>query len=760
MKKWLKGKNFRERFGILNILLTGNTVSFMKRHLFVLIAATLGILFYVGITTRPVAEEDTVYAEQEGELLVPQNNVAIAVLSLEEAGLSLTRADDIPLLQELQADFKTLASAVKVESLLSASRVISQGEEIIVSRAIPEDSRKVTDLYLRKLAGEIQEFPELTPFVNDDQDTLLFYIYFANNAAAADINTSLKELQKEWKDRLPFDYTGRAPIIAETESLLTGDIELTFPILALMVIFVFTVFKRARVVAVSLFLILLSMGLAYGFSRFLGLPDTPLVLLIPVFSLGLLSDYLIHYFYHYFHTPHEMKTESLRRRLFFPLSLTAISTITGFLSLSLINGSGHIQLGVIIAFAVIVVWFGVFFWFDFQNFGEAQKPILPGFQDKQAKLFGRIVKYRYFFFALIGVGVVWGAVQLNNLMIEPYPIEQLPETITVKQADHTINNEFYGTLPFFLEVDTGEKNGILKKDTLLHLDTIHQKMDKSSVGYAFSLLTVLKRMNYYFMGSEETLLSSTEFDDFYDALIEQYLLYYSSSVDPLEYEALLDSSYRIFSIKGLLYYESYEDLQEFKLLLEDVEAHFPEGWSLGFYGMANQLVEEHNNLRNNWVVSFLVGSFMIFITVLLFYRKILLALISLLPGLISMLISFGVINLAGISIDAFSIIFVAIITGLVVDYSIHTLVAIDQLGEVSDLEESFSQVIGYSGLPLFLSFVTSLLSFLVLFLSSFRGARSLGFILITSLLLSFFLSLYLIPLIILPRRLKKGDSHA
>jgi predicted RND superfamily exporter protein len=125
-----------------------------------------------------------------------------------------------------------------------------------------------------------------------------------------------------------------------------------------------------------------------------------------------------------------------------------------------------------------------------------------------------------------------------------------------------------------------------------------------------------------------------------------------------------------------------------------------------------------------------------------------------------MVISFGVIALLGISIDAFSIIFVAIITGLVIDYSIHTLVALDQIKEVTSLEEGFSAVVGYSGIPLFLSFMTSLLSFSVLFLSSFRGARNLGLLLITSLVLSFFLSLYLLPLIVLPFRLKKGVKNA
>ncbi|MDA3900932.1 MAG: efflux RND transporter permease subunit [Spirochaetes bacterium] len=727
----------------------------MKKHMFLLVMALLLAVFFTFSLTNPDSKSNDAYAEQEGELLVPQSNVAIAIVDLTNAGLSLTRMSDIPQMKALHEDFRQIPDVTKVESLINAFRVIAEEEEIIVKRVIPENIEELTNTYLLKLNSEMSDFPELTPYINKKHDTLIYYIYFANNTPSAEIYANLTNLQKKWKDRLYFDFTGRAPVIAATESLLTRDLEITFPILALMVICILLVFKSKKVIYVSLPLIMISMAVAYGFSHFLGLPDTQLVLLIPVFCLGLLSDYLIHFFYHSFHTPHMVKGKTLRQQLIFPLSLTAISTITGFLSLGLIKGSGHVQLGIIIATSIAVVWLGVFFWLNYQNFPQQTRDMFPQFQRIQTTFFTNIFKFRYLLFFALTVSVIWGALQLQNLVVEPYPISQLPETTTIQKADSKINEEFSGTLPFFIEIDTGKKNGILKKSTLQELQKIHKAMDDSSAGYAFSLLTVLKRMHYYFMGSEETLLSGTEFDDNYDALIEQYLLYFSSSVDPLEYEALLNNSYRIFSIKGLIYYENYNDLKRFSDLLTDLKKDMPEDWSLGFYGMAAELQTEHDNLRNNWIISFFTSAFLIFITVLLFYRKFNLAIISILPGIISMIISFGLINLAGISIDAFSIIFVAIITGLVVDYSIHTLAAIDRIEKVTNLQDSFREVIGYSGLPIFLSFITSLLSFMVLFLSSFSGARNLGFILITSLLLSFFLSLYLIPLIVLPIRLKK-----
>ena len=678
------------------------------------------------------------------------------MIDLHQSGLEFTNPDDIALLKALQEDLASLDGVSRVESILNASRVISSYDDIIVQKAIPSDTAGLDRAYLEQLASELKDYPELSPYINGGRDTLLFYLYFGNSTPSRQIHLNIKEIQKDWEDRIPFEYTGRGPIIAETESLLTGDILLFLPLLVIMVVAVFSFFKSFRAILVSLFLILLSVTFSYGLVHFLGIHDSPLILLIPVFSLGLLSDYLIHLFYHqFFSSRREGIDVNVKKVLIFPLSLTALSTLTGFLSLTLINGSGHVQLALIIGTAVVVTWLGVFLWVDCSRYPFREGGLFPRFQAVQVRFFSFLVRYRKIIFALILLSLVWGGIQLFRLTIEPYPIQQLPESTTIKKADKRINEQFYGTVPFFLEVDTGEVNGILKKDTILAMDEMHRMLEDSNVGYAFSLLSVLKRMNYYFMGDEESFLRTNEFDDFYDALIEQYLLYYSSSVDPLEYESLLDNSLRYFSIKGLLYYRSSEDLDRFYRAIDDIAASLPEGWSLTIHGMVSQLEEEQTNLRQNWVLSFLCGSFLIFVTVLFFYRKLSLAFLSLVPGAISMIISFGIIGTAGLSIDSFSIIFVAIITGLVIDYSIHTLVALDKMGSVESLEKGFSSVFGYSGVPIFLSFLTSLLSFSVLFISSFKGARNLGFLLMISLVLSFFFSLYLIPLITLPIRLEK-----
>ena len=121
---------------------------------------------------------------------------------------------------------------------------------------------------------------------------------------------------------------------------------------------VFLSFRSLRIILTSWTLILLSVGLSYFFIKFLGMEDSPLILLVPVFGMGLLSDYIIHYFYHYMYEPHKQGGKTIKRRLLFPLSLTAISTLTGFLSLLFLNGTGHRQLGTLVSISITVTFAG------------------------------------------------------------------------------------------------------------------------------------------------------------------------------------------------------------------------------------------------------------------------------------------------------------------------------------------------------------------------------------------------------------------
>ena len=724
----------------------------MKKALFVSIVLILALAAFILV---PSDSDNVVkpYQDTESQLLIPQRNMVIVTIDLDSSGLSFFSEETIELLENLNQDLIDIQGVTQVNSILTANTVRSDENEIFINPIIVPKSERTAE-YFTKLPQEIGKYPELKPYINKTMESLLFYIYFGYKVSPSAIDKSLTVVQDTYTD-LSLEYTGMSPIIAQTEKLLTADIAVFLPVLLILIMVIFLSFRNLKAIITAWILIFLAVFASYSFIHFAGVENSPMLLLVPVFSLGLLSDYIIHYYYHLFYAPGSHEVSFVRKRMLFPLSMTAISTLTGFVSLLFINGSGHLLLGTVISVSVVLTFMGVFLWLPYLKFKVPTRNILPRFHTIQIRFFSFIVKGRWIVYILLLAILAWGLLLLPNLKIEPYPIEQLPSGNTIKRADRVINEEFYGNIPYFIEIDTGEAGTILTHDALLILDNIHTLLDSSEViGYSHSILTILKQLSFYFEGDKNLLLKDGLMDSF---VIEQYMLYYSSSVDPLEYESLINSDYSVFSVKGLLYYKNVDALTEFYKLIDQINDSLSEvGWSVHVHGMISKLQEEERVLKRNWIYSFAAGSFMIFIMVLIFYKKLIMALLSLIPGILSMIFSFGIISLAGISIDAFSIIFVAIIIGLVIDYSIHTLGAIESLENLTTVEKGFSFIINYSGKPIFLSFLTSIFSFSVLFLSSFTGARTLGLLLVSSLLISFFLSVYLLPIIILPYRIKKG----
>ncbi|TXR54883.1 efflux RND transporter permease subunit [Reinekea thalattae] len=732
----------------------------------IVIISTLCVLF----KPEPKDQVLDVYADMQTELLLSQRNAVIVSVTLPE-GSELNKAM-LQKMSGLSEKLKQLDGVSAVDSLINARVIKSQtvlieefgesyeSDEIVVERVIPDNIATLDDAFFAALPSTIEQFPELQSYISSNQDAFLFFTYFGNSILPLQIEQQMSELQASYQTILPFEYTGRSPILAKTEHLLTKDIKVFLPLLLILVTAIFIIFRNLRAMASAWVLIAASLISAYLFIQFLGVNNSPLVLLVPVFGLGLLSDYIIHYFYHQFYEL-EAEKRSIQQRLLFPLSLTAISTLTGFISLLFIDGSGHRQLGLLISAAVVITFAGVFLWLPYLGFKASTKKILPRFQLVQIRIFNVIHNYRRTLFITVAACCVLGLLQLPKLQIEPYPIGQLPASNTIKKSDELINQHFFGTVPYFLEIDTGEASGLLSQEALLKIEQMNQILQENeSVGYNYSILSVLKRINYYFYGDEESLFEQEAW--IYPSLIEQFLIVYSSSTDdPLEFGSLVNSSYRYFSIRGMVHYQDVNDLNNFYQATEDLRQALPDGWSLSVHGMINDLADERSRLRNNWVISFLIGSVLIFITVLAFYRKLRLALLSLVPGFCSMLFSLGIIATAGLSIDAFSIIFVAIITGLVIDYSIHTLAALESLPEkfAQSTSKAFGYVMGYSGVPIFLSFLTSLVSFSVLFLSSFSGARNLGLLLVTSLVVSFFFSIYLLPLLALSKKSSSNKAN-
>jgi predicted RND superfamily exporter protein len=649
-------------------------------------------------------------------------------------------------------------------SLIDASVVRSEQDEILVMPFLPEGLIEDFDEgEARDLKAQYPDFPEIHPYLSADFRATAFYVEPGLSVSSHPLVAQIDQLRARTRQRygFTFDFTGMRAIRVYTERYMTQDVLRMLPFLGLLVsLLYFALFRSWRMLLVAWLVKLLATASAFGcYFLIPGATLSPLVVLVPVFNIGLLSDYLIHVFYHIRGASGLASNRETQRYLLLPLSLTALTSIIGFSSLWLLGESGHaliatvMSLSILLAYLLTVWWIPTFRWGEARGrVGEPPDPISRLASAGLTRTFLAFYRVRWIaipiYIAILGVSVT----QLPHLAVEAYPLKQLPPTSTIRKAETLLNQKFSGTVPFSFLIDSRESEAFLDRGNLLRLDAFQQGMLQApETGYEHSILSILERINYYFHNGDPRFLAipNATADVPFGAVVEQYLLFYSASASPEEYEALIDADYRTVSIQGILRYRDDASLETFLSTYQRVRTRLPAEWKITLAGPLEQLVATRNRIRSNWYLSFGAGTLLIFLVVLIFFRNLKMSLLSLLPSFSILLMVTGVSPLLGIGIDEYTVIVVAITTGLTIDYTIHILNAVRALktrlpqGSVTAYASVLTRK---GGLPVFASFLTSLFAFATLSLSSFTGAVHFAAMLCLAVASAFLISFLILPL--------------
>jgi predicted RND superfamily exporter protein len=684
---------------------------------------------------------------------------------------------NLDIVGEIDADLANMAGLRRYSSLLTASVIRAEQDEILVVPFIPEQLLQSYDpAAVEELKSRYEDFPEIRPYLSPDFQTCVFYLEPGLTYPSDALIRQIEELRNriETLYGIPLEFSGLRAIRVYNERLLTQDLLKMLPIVFLLISLIYFIFFRSlKVLLASWTLKILATTFAYGCFRLFGGRVSPFVILVPIFNFGLLSDYFLHMFYHLRRFDGPDIRARVRQYLTVPLSLTALTSIIGFASLTLLGGEGHMLLAVIVGISILVVYLLVLWWI----------PSVPRLAEPESKrrkpsarfitrrvhrgltvVFLAVFKARYALFILCLAATVLGILALPRLKIQPYPLQQFPDSLTIIKAERLLNEKFSGTVPFTLEIDSGQTDSFITKPGLQRLEGAQRILGANpDVGYQNSILTVVKRMHFYFNDADPRYLAipGVREDERFSALVEQYLLFYSASASPESYESLIDSAHRIVSIQGILKYRGVGSIAGFQSSLAKVREELPPDWEIELSGPLNELVLSQKQLERNWFFAFAAGSLLIFLTVLIFFRNLKMSLISMLPSLFILLLVTGICLLLGIQIDEYTIIIVAVSTGLTIDYTIHLLNSIQGIRERSPAVYEFSSGrqrilrYGYSlirsgGLPVFLSFLTSVVAFSSLLLSSFAGAAHFGLLISAAISSAFFIGVFLLPLFFIP----------
>ena len=690
------------------------------------------------------------------------NVVAVAVQFGSRPGDGLDQ-DNLTIVAEVDAFFRAMEGLRGYSSPLRATVVHASEFDIVVRPFVPAallesyDARAATEL-----RDSYDRFPEIHPYWSADFRTAAFYLELGSRLAPTVLVQRLERLQRTLAEQygVILHYTGVRPILELTGRLMVRDLRALLPIvgLATAAILLLT-FGGTRGALIALVAVVSAAAAGNALFVLLAGVRTPLLILAPVFAGGLFSDYAIHMGYH-LGWRGDRSGRAARSYLRLPLALTAATTVIGFLALGGLGSTVHrfvavtVSVGALAALVLALWWMPLAGRVRATRRGTGAGAVARRIHRLLVATLLLLGRHRAAATVLLLVPVAAALPQLGRLVPEPYPLHQLPARSTIIHAEQIFNREFAGTVPFAVEIDAGTADAFLQPDALEHLTTAHLVLKElPTVGHQHSLLSVVTRIHRYFSAGEADLqdLPSRDDRDRFARAVAQYLLFYSASASPADYEALADHRLAAVRLHGILRYRDFSTLGGLQRAVDDIRERLPNDWRINLAGPARELLEHGARLRRNWLSALAASAVLIFATVLAVFRNLRMALLGLVPAGAVLVATAGLAPAFGVRIDDYTVIALAITLGLAVDYTIHVLNALRHTAETASSRRhgaatatrvgQAAAIVRGCGVPMFMSFLTSVVAFLALAVSSFSGAVHFGIMIAAAILGALLLSL-------------------
>lgn len=353
------------------------------------------------------------------------------------------------------------------------------------------------------------------------------------------------------------------------------------------------------------------------------------------------------------------------------------------------------------------------------------------------------------YFASVFV-IILGIIGVYQIKVSGSLTEDMPKGSAFYKDIKFFENEFGGIMPLEIIIDTKKEKGVLKLSVLKKMDKLCETITTfPELSKPISVVNLVKysKQAYYKGNPKYYQLPSTQ--------EQSYILSYTknSDSDASSLNTFVDKTGRYARIttfmKGIGT-DKMEVIQE--RIQEVIDKQFPkERFSVALTGKALIFIKGTNYLINNLVVSLSLAIVLIAIFMAWMFRSGRMIFISLIPNVLPLLITAGLMGFFNIPIKPSTILVFSIAFGISVDDTIHFLAKYRQelIANNWKVKTSVYRALRETGVSMFYTSIVLFFGFLTFTLSSFGGTIALGGLVSITLLLAMVSNLLLLPSLLL-----------
>ena len=635
---------------------------------------------------------------------------------------------------------------------------------------VPQDSTAFS-LFKQKLFYELPFYENL--LLNKETGTIRMAIYMkqevVNSAARKNFifNTFIPLMNQFEQEQNLKVYRSGMPYIRtlNAQNIVDEMGKFVFAAMGITSLIFFLFFRSIRATFISMVVVLFGVAWALGTLGLLGYEITVLTALIPplIIVIGIPNCIFLINKYQQEVAKHGNQIKSLQQvivKIGNATLMTNLTTASGFATFILTNSKLLKEFGIVASINVI----GIFVLslliipIAYSFMPLPNKKHLNHLNNKSIDGFvkwmeGKVRHKRINTYIVSLIALVASIIGIYTINISGSILEDMPKKQSFFKDILFFDQEFDGIVPLEILIDTKRKDAVLKLSTLKRIERLSKSIeDIPELSPPTSVTNAIKYAKQaYYNGNPNYYALPT-------AQENRFILSYfdRSSNDENVLNNYVDDTGQYARLTTFMTDIDTDRMEEIEQELKrEIAKIFPEErYTVKLTGKALLFLKGTKYLIKNLVISLVLAIFLIALFMAYLFRSFKMIIISLIPNLLPLIITAGMMGFLGIPLKPSTILVFSIAFGISVDDTIHFLAKYRQ--ELIDskwkIQRSVYAALKETGVSMFYTSIVLFFGFSVFMSSEFGGTVALGGLISMTLLFAMLANLILLPSLLISLR--------
>lgn len=644
----------------------------------------------------PPTDPDRLFDEEVQEIFGNDNVIYI--------GLVVENVYDPNVLARI-AELTTLLEDVEgvesIDSLASIKNIEGTEEGMEVYPFVDEDELPETEEDAQNVREQIHNWDVLVNnLVSDDGKATTIAIKLEPNAPVPDQEKVYHEVRKivetHKRPGESYHFSGGSTINVLLGVYMLADLQRLLPVAFLVVAFLlYLSFRTLNGVILPLINVGIAVIWTIGSMAFLNVPLSLPCTAIPVILIAVGTAYAIHVIHDYYD---EAKRGLTKNEAFFrcfnkigiAVIMTGLTTVAGFGTLATSDVLPLKDFGIFAAFGTFaslmlsLTFVPAVLYLETlpEVTGKRQKRTKNHLSDTFVKAFRKAevalaLRYRNVTISAAGVLVVIALVGAAQVFVDDNGIAYFRQGTELRNDDAVLTQFFGGTHLYSVIIEGPEDDSMKEPIILKNMEALQKHIQATFpfIGKTMSLADYIKKMNMAMNENQKEFYTIPDADDPNSReLVAQYLLLYSMSGDPGDFDDVVDYDYK--KARLVILAKDGSTIQTQKVVNEIyafAQAHFPTEYRVRVTGSAYLPLVMDAHVVKGQIWSIISSLIAVWLLTSMIFRSFAGGFFTIIPLSLAVLINFAIMGFLKIPLEIGTSIVSNAAIGIGVDYSIHFL---------------------------------------------------------------------------------------